>query len=77
MEYGNVNVKIIVEKISQFLLQNRRLSLRMLVGEVNISKDTVRTIIVEDLRKRIFVRAMFHNLRLQSRMTGELQLAEI
>ena len=30
-----------VEKISQLLLQNRRLSLRMLADEVNIGKDTV------------------------------------
>jgi transposase len=30
-----------VEKISQFLLQNRHLSLRMLADEVNIGKDTV------------------------------------
>ena len=42
----------IVEKISQLLLQNRHLSLRMLADEVNIDKDTVRNIVVEDLRKR-------------------------
>jgi len=36
-----------VEKISQLLLQN--LSLRMLADEVNIGKDTVRKIVVEDL----------------------------
>jgi len=42
----------IVEKISQLLLQNRHLSLRMLADEVNIGKDTVRKIVVEDLRKR-------------------------
>jgi len=41
-----------VEKISQFLLQTRHLSLRMLADEVNIGKDTVRKIVVEDLRKR-------------------------
>ena len=41
-----------VEKISQLLLQNRYLSLRMLADEVNIIKDTVRNIVVEDLRKR-------------------------
>jgi len=40
------------EKISQLLLQNRHLSLRMLADEVNIGKDTVRKIVVEDLRKR-------------------------
>ena len=37
-----------VEKISQLLLQNRHLSLRMLANEVNIGQDTVRTV-VEDL----------------------------
>jgi len=41
-----------VEKISQLLLQNHHLSLRMLAYEVNIGKDTVRKIVVEDLRKR-------------------------
>jgi len=41
-----------VEKISQLLLQNRHLSLRMLAEEVNIGKDTVRKIVVEDLRKQ-------------------------
>jgi len=40
-----------VEKISQLLLQNRHLSLRMLADEVNIGKDTVRKIVVEDLQK--------------------------
>jgi len=34
------------------LLQNRHLSLRMLADEVNIGKDTVRKIVVEDLLKR-------------------------
>jgi len=38
-----------VEKISQLLLQNRHLSLIMLADEVNIGKDTVRKIVVEDL----------------------------
>ena len=41
-----------VEKISQLLLQNPHLSLRMLADEVNNGKDTVRKIVVEDLRKR-------------------------
>jgi len=41
-----------VEKIYQLLLQNHHLSLRMLLYEVNIGKDTVRMIVVEDLRKR-------------------------
>jgi len=66
-----------VEKFSQLLLQNRHLSLRMLADEVNIGKDAVRKIVVEDLRKRKIVRALFHTLRLQSRQTGELQLAAI
>jgi len=39
----------IVDKISQLLLQNCHLSLRMLEDEVNIGKDTVRKISVEDL----------------------------
>ena len=39
----------IVEKISQLLIQNHHLSLRMLADEVNIGKDTVRKILVEDL----------------------------
>ena len=41
-----------VEKICQLLLQNRHLSLRMLADEVNTRKDTVRKIVVEDLRKQ-------------------------
>jgi len=41
-----------VEKISQLLLQNRHLSLRMLADEMNIGKGTVRKTVVEDLRKR-------------------------
>ena len=41
-----------VQKISQLLLQNRHLSLRMLADEANIGKGTVRKIVVEDLRKR-------------------------
>jgi len=48
-EYRNDNN---VEKISQSLLQNRHLSLRMLADEVNIGKDAVRKIVVEDMRKR-------------------------
>ena len=40
-----------VEKISELLLQNRHLSLRMLADEANFGKDTVRKIIVEDLQK--------------------------
>jgi len=41
-----------VEKISQLLLQNRHVSLRMLAVEVNIGKYTVRKAVVEDLWKR-------------------------
>ena len=41
-----------VEKISQLLLQKRYLSLRMLTDEVNIDNNTVRKVVVEDLRKR-------------------------
>jgi len=40
-----------VEKISQLLLQNHHLSLRMLADEVNFGKDTVRKIVVEDMQK--------------------------
>jgi hypothetical protein len=38
-----------VETISQLLLQNHHLSLRMLADEVNIGKDTVRKTVVEGL----------------------------
>jgi hypothetical protein len=38
-----------VEKISQLLLQNRHLSLRMPADEVNIGNNTVRKIVVEHL----------------------------
>ena len=48
-------------EISQLLLQNRHLSLRMLADEVNIDKDTVRKIVVKYLRKRkIFSRFVPH-----------------
>jgi len=40
-----------VKMISQLLLQNRHLSLRMLADEANIGKDTVRKTVVEDLQK--------------------------
>ena len=40
-----------VEEISQLLLQNRHISLKMLADEVNIGKDIVRKIVVENLRK--------------------------
>jgi len=56
-----------VEKISQLLLQNRHLSLRMLADEVNIGKDTVRKIVVEDLRKpKICSRFVPHSLTLRA-----------
>ena len=52
-----------IERISQLLLQNRHLSLRMLADEVNIGKDTVREIAAEDLRKRkICLRIVPHPL---------------
>ena len=52
-----------VEKISQLLLQNRHLSLRMLADKVNIGKDTVRKTVVEDLRKwKICSRFVPHSL---------------
>ena len=52
-----------VEKIYQLLLQNRHLSLRMLADEVNIGKDTVRKIVIEDLRKwKVCSRVLFHSL---------------
>ena len=51
-----------VEKISQLLLQNRHLSLRMLADEVNIGKDTVGRIVVEDLRKRKILFALCSTL---------------
>ena len=51
-----------VKKISQLLLQNRHLSLRMLTDEVNIGKDTVRKIVIEDCENGRFVRALFHTL---------------
>ena len=66
-----------VEKISQLLLQNHHLSLRMLADEVNIGKDTVRKMVVEDLRKRKICSRFVPHLSLQSRKPGELQLAEI
>jgi len=48
-ECGNDND---VEKISQLLLQNRHLLLRMLAEEVNVGKDTVIRTVVDVLRKR-------------------------
>ena len=51
------------EKISQLLLQNSHLSLRMQADEVNIGRDTVKKIVVEDLRKRkIFSHFVPHSL---------------
>ena len=52
-----------VEKISQLLLQIRHLSRRMLADEVNIGKDTVTRIVIEDLRKwKICTRFVPHSL---------------
>jgi hypothetical protein len=47
-----------VENISQLLLQNRHLLLRMLADEVNTGKDTVRKI----CKNGRFVRGLFHTL---------------
>jgi hypothetical protein len=44
---------------------------------VNIGKDTVRKIVVEDCENGRFVRTFFHTLWLKSRKTIKLQLAEI
>ena len=66
-----------VEKISQLLLQNHHRSLRMLADKVNFGKDTMRRIVVEDLRKRKICSRFFYTFWLQSRKTGELQRAEI
>ena len=50
-------------EISQFLLKNRHLSLRMLADEANIGKETVRKIVIKDLRKRkICLRIVPHSL---------------
>ena len=51
-----------IEKISQLLLQKRHLSLRMLADEVNIGKDTVRKIVVEDSQNGRFLHSLFHTL---------------
>ena len=52
-----------VEKISQLLLQNRHLSLKLQAQEMNIGKDTVRKIVIEDLRKgKICSRFVPHSL---------------
>ena len=57
-----------VQKISQLLLQNRHLSLRMVAYEVNIGKDTVRKIVVEYLRKqKICPRFVPHSLTPQQK----------
>jgi hypothetical protein len=39
-------------KVRQLLLQNLYPSLRMIAGELDISKDAVRKIVAEDLKKR-------------------------
>jgi len=57
-----------VEKISRSLLQNRHPSLRMPADEVNNGKNTVRRIVVEDLRKRkICSRFVPHSLTPEQR----------
>ena len=47
-----------IENIRQLLLQNRHLSLRMIADEPDISEDNVRKIVVEDLKKGEFARAL-------------------
>ena len=48
---------------SQLLLKNRHLSVRMLADGVNIGEDTVRKVVVEDLRKwKICSRFVPHSL---------------
>ena len=67
----------IVEKISQLLLQNCHLSLRMLAGEVIVGRSTVRKIVAEDLQKRkICLRFVLHYFDSRVDKTGELQLDE-
>ena len=42
----------IIEKVRQMLAQDRRLTLRLIAGELGISKDTAHTIVRDDLGKR-------------------------
>jgi len=41
-----------IENVRQLLLQNGHLSHRMIADEPDISEDTVRKIVVEDLKKK-------------------------
>ena len=41
-----------IEKVRQMLAQDRRLTLRLVVEELGISKDTAHTIVSDDLGKR-------------------------
>jgi len=41
-----------IENARQLLLQNRHLSLRIIADELDISEDTVRKVVVEDLKKK-------------------------
>jgi hypothetical protein len=67
----------IVERISQLLLQNCHLSLRMLAGEVIVGRSTVRKIVAEDLQKRkICLRFVLHYFDSRVDKTRELQLAK-
>ena len=67
----------IVKKISQLLLQNHHLSLRMIADEVNISKDTVRKIVVEDMWKWKICSCFVPHSDSRAEKTGEMQLAKI
>ena len=52
-----------IEKVLQMLAQNRRLMLRLIAEELCISKDTVYTIVHDDLSKwKICSRYMQHKL---------------
>ena len=43
----------IIQKVQQMLVQDRRLTLKLFVEELSISKDTAQTIFRDDLDKRI------------------------
>jgi hypothetical protein len=42
-----------IEQVRQMLAQDRRVTLRLMVEELGISKDMVHTIICEDLGKHV------------------------
>jgi hypothetical protein len=51
-----------IKKVRQLLLQNFHLSLQMIVDELDISKDTVQKIVVEDLGWGLCARYVPHSL---------------